>query len=161
MRRFRFRLQALLDTAEHREKSLQHELIRAEAEERNVRQQLDSIMRVWAEWEEQIRNHQRGPLDLTLLQDQLNAVNTISQRAVEQREVVHSAEKAVSDARERLTEAARWRRSLERFRDRLHEQYENEHAAREIKASDEIAAIRAAAERIDGSHGANVTGVSR
>ena len=144
MRRFQFRLRALLETARHRERSIQHELVRAQAIETNARMQLDALIDTSAEWECRIRDGQRGPLNLNRLRDQLSALGTLHQRIVQQRKTLHAAEKASEEVRGRLTEAAQWRKSLERIRERTLEEHQDKYASQQIKISDDMATMRAA-----------------
>ena len=146
MRRFQFRLRALLETARQRERSIQHELVRAQAIEANARMQLDTLIDTSAEWESRIRDSQRGPLNLSRLRDQLSALGALHQRIAQQRTTLRAAEKAVEEVRGRLTEAAQWRKSLERIRERTLEEHQDQYAMQQIKISDDMATTRAAAQ---------------
>ncbi len=152
MRRFRFRLQALLDTAKQRERNVQQELARAEADHRRVWKQLAATVRVREQWEERTRENQCGPLDLPLLQEQLSALEVLRRRVAERQEAAQLAGKTVEQRRARLIEAVRSRRSLERVRERMQEDHRAEGLAREIKISDDLATVRAATARIGGNH---------
>ena len=121
--------------------------------------QLASMIRVLQQWEGRIRENQRGAHNLSLLQEQVGAVDVLRRRVAEQREVVRSAEMAVEGTRGQLTEAARWRKSLERLRERMRQEHKSACAAQQIKVSDDLATVRAAA-RIAGKHDVALTGGS-
>jgi len=143
MRRFQFRLQALLDTARQRERGIQHDLVRAETIKRDAQVELNNLIRMSAEWESRIRKNQRGRLDLNWLREQLGALGTLHEHIARQRQAVRTAEKASEETRERLTEAARWRKSLERLREKIRQEYQSECATRETRTLDDMATTRA------------------
>lgn len=145
MRRFQFRLQALLDVAQQKERSIQQELARAQGKEAEARQRLDGTLRLWTEWEAKLRQNQQGRLDPHLLRELLGAVETVREKAARERAAVHAAEKAAEEVRGRLTEAAQQRKSLERLREKLHEQHTADSQKQQTKLFDDMAAVRAMA----------------
>ena len=148
MRKFQFRLQALYDAAQQREQGVRHDLVRADAIERRIRAQFDAMLDTAAEWERRIRENQRGPHDLKLLREQLGALSLIQRHASKQQQTLRTAQRTTEKIRTQLTEAARQRKSLERLRERMEEEYLSECAAQQIKLSDDMTTMRAANDRL-------------
>ena len=159
MKRFHFRLQALLDVAQHRERSLQIELVGAQSAELEIRRRHEAALRLLAEWEKRIRENQKGQLDSRLLKDLLRGLEAVRQRAAKERETLRAAEQVVEGVRERLTEAARSRKSYENLRERMEKEHESADARQQIKTSDDMSAVRAATARVGGANNTTITGV--
>ena len=159
MRKFQFRLQALLDTAGQQERGVQHEMVRAESIAANTRMQLDALISTSAEWESEIREHQQGMLDSMKLRSQLHALNALHHRIAQQRQAVGVAEEAVAEVRERLTDAAKRRKSLENLRERSEEDYVKEYNIKETKITDDMVATRMATRRNADARETAITGV--
>ena len=159
MRKFQFRLQALLSTASRQERGIQHEMVRAEAIAANTRMQLDALISTSAEWESEIREHQQGQLDSMKLRSQLQALSAVHHRIAQQRQAVRAAEEAVAEVRHRLIEAAKQRKSLERLREHSEEEYLSECNAKEIKMTDDMVATRMATRRNNDARETAITGV--
>jgi len=161
MRKFQFRLQALYDTSQQRERGLRHDLVRARGVEARLRAQMETTLATAAEWEQSIRENQRGRHDVKLLRRQLSALSQMQKTVTRQQRALRSAERAAEKVRAQLTEAARKRKSLERLREKTEREYLDACNAQEIKRSDDMAATRAVNKRIDASNDAAITGASR
>ena len=159
MRKFTFRLQALFDTTQQRERSIRHDLVRAESIESRIRAQLEAMLLNAAEWEERVRESQRGKLDHKRLHEQLGALRMLQKHIARQRLTLTQARRETEKVRHELTEAAQKRKALERLRERTEEQHVSECAAQQVRVADEMASTRAANDRIRGANGTVITGV--
>jgi len=161
MRKFQFRLQALHDTAYQRERSVRHDLVRAEGIETRIRAQLDAMTRTAADWESRIRDNQRNSMNVKALKEQLGALGLIQRQILKQHQSLKQAQKATEKVRAQLSSAARKRKSLERLRERMYDEYKEECAARQVKLADEMASVRAATHRANRTRDDAITGVSQ
>ena len=91
MRKFNFKLQAFHDASQQRERSIRHDLVRAEGVEQRLRTQLDALLNGAAEWEERIRETQRGPLDHTKLRERIGALSMTRRQIVRQRQALEQS----------------------------------------------------------------------
>lgn len=151
MAKFRYKLQTVLDVAEHKERSVRMDLVRAQAAESEARQRLDATLQMGTHWEERVRDLQHGRLDARQLHDMLRGLDSMRQRAAREREALRAAERAVEAVRVRLTEAAQSRKMLERLKERAGDEYNAQALSLQIKATDEIASVRSAA-MMSGAH---------
>lgn len=164
MRKFHFRLQALYDSAQQRERGLRHDLARHQGIEQRIRAQLDALLETAAGWEERIRRNQRGPHDLKTMKEHLGALSMIQRHIARQQQALRTARRAAEKVRAQLTEAARKRKSLERLRERMEEEYLSKCAARQVKLADDMATVRAANGTRNSPYAGNrpeMTGVSQ
>ncbi len=158
MPRFRFRLQAVLNAAEHSEQQVRRAFAQAQTAEEAARRRLDSIASALSEWENQIRAQQRGELVVSALRGQIGAARALRKRLVGEREVLRQASRNREAVQARLVEATRRRRSLEILRDRLRASHEAEESARRTKATDDLVNTRHALNQAQGP--STVTGAS-
>jgi len=161
MRKFNFKLQAFHDASRQRERSIRHDLVRAEGVEQRLRTQLDALLNSAAEWEERIRETQRGPLDHKKLSERIGALSMTRRQIGRQRQALEQASHETEKIRRQLTEAARKRKTVERLRDKMEEEYLEECAAARERQTDDMVATRAANKRIDGTNDTLITGVSQ
>jgi flagellar export protein FliJ len=147
MKRFQFRHQTLLDVAAQRERSVQIELARVQAAEMEARRQLEQTLHLWSEWEERIRESQKGRIEPRRLKELLHATETLRQRALRERELLRTAERQTEAVRERLKEAATARKSYERLREHKHAEYQAEDTRQQVRVADDTASVRAATAR--------------
>jgi len=147
MKRFEFRHQTLLNVAAQRERSVQIELARIQAAELEARRQLEQTLHLWSEWEERIRESQKGRIEPRRLKELLHATETLRQRALRERELLRAAERQTEAVRERLKEAATARKSYERLRERQHAEYQTEDTRQQVRIADDTASVRVATAR--------------
>jgi len=159
MPRFRFRLQPLLDAARQEEHGLKEEFLKAQAQEREARARIEDTARLLRDWERRIRGGKHDPL-APPIGEQLRTVAALREYLAQQVQALRSAQRRTDQTRRSLQEAACRRKSLEKLRERMKQAHDAEDAARHTKSSDEIAATRAAARRVDGRHDSAMTGVS-
>ena len=112
-----------------------------------------------ADWEARVRENQRGNLASNRLREQLGALGGLHRRIRRQREVARDAGRECDKIRRELTEAARRRKSLERLRDRMQDDYRDECAAFQMKRTDDMNTTRAALRATGGADHASITGV--
>jgi len=161
MRKFHFKLQAFHDATRQRERSIRHDLVRAEGVEQRLRAQLSALLNNAAQWEERIRETQRGPLDHKKLREQIGALAMTQRQITRQQQALSQASHETEKIRRQLTEAARKRKSVERLREKNEEEYLDACAAADTRQADDIATTRAAGKRIDDSNDTLITGVSQ
>ena len=150
MKRFKFRLQSVLDVAEQRERGVQHQLVQAATKENEIRRQLDETVRNWQEWEHKLRGSQAGAIDVKRVKEYLQVVRMLQKRIHENEVELHSAKALTARIRDKLTEAAKERRCLERLREKRQTEHSVECAAVEVKQSDDLVNSRMAAARSGG-----------
>ncbi len=160
MKRFRFRLQPPLKVAKNRERNAQHEFLRAEGEENQIRLQLDAIRKNWRAWQIRLRRVQRGEIDLRKLKEHMEIVRMLQRRIGAYEDMLRAAEQTAAAKREQLTEVAKERRALERLREKMHAEYAAECAAQAVKTTDDMVAVRVAIARGNGGHDAPISGAS-
>ena len=161
MRKFNFKLQALYDASQQRERSIRHDFVRAEGVEQRLRTQLEALLKSAAQWEERIRATQRGPLDHKKLREQIGALSATQRQIARLYQALTQASRATEKIRRQLTEAAQKRKSVERLRERMEEEYLGECATMQTRQADDMAATRAANERLRGTNDTLITGVSQ
>lgn len=159
MKPFRFRLQTLLDVAEQRERGVKHELVRAQNREREIQLHLEATVRNWLDWQERLRQTQRGALDVTRVKAHLEIVRTLQKRMRHYRAELESAKRLSTEVRNRLTEAARERRSLERLREKRLTEHAAASGAEEVRLADDLVSARTAGARGVNGRGDSITGV--
>ena len=147
MKRFEFRHQTLLDLAVQRERSVQIELARVQAAEMEARRRLEETLHLWSEWEERIRESQKGRIEPRRLKELLQATDTLHQRAVRERELLRAAERQTEAVRERLKEAATARKSYERLREHKRAEHQTEDSRQQVRIADDTASVRVATAR--------------
>jgi flagellar protein FliJ len=151
VKRFKFRLQSVLNVAEKREESARHDLASAKAAENELHSQLDAMEGSWLEWEDKLRKEQKGILDLKRLQDHSEILSRLQCQMVEKRKELAEAERISAAMQALLIELSKERRSLERMREKQMKAHTAECAAKEVKATDDLISTRIAAAR--GTHG--------
>jgi len=161
MRKFNFKLQSLYDASRQRERGIRHDLVRAEDVEQRLHTQLEALLKSAGQWEERIRETQRGPLDHKKLREQIGALSIIQRQIARQRQALTQASRTTEKIRRELTEAAQKRKSVERLREKMEEEYLDECATMQTRQADDMAAVRAANERIHGTNDTIITGVSQ
>ncbi len=169
MPRFRFKLQALLDTARQEERNLQQDLVKARDENLEARTRLEDTARLLREWERCISSLRSPPgrttegrRDLLAppLREQLRTVAALREHLTRQVQALRSAEQRADGVRRLLNEAGCRRKSLEKLRDRMKGTHDAEMTAHQTKLSDDMATLRAAGDRMAGRHDAAVSGAS-
>jgi len=159
MKAFRFRLQTLLDVAEQREQGVRHELARALGVESDLRRKLEETRTNWLDWEQRLRETQCGVLDVRRLNEHIATVRMLQRRMGDQQQALRAAEQVTLRIRERLTDAAKERRSLERMRERQEDEHTDAVRADEVKRTDDLTTTRVAARSSLAPHDTALTGV--
>jgi len=150
MQPFRYRLQTLLDAAEHRENAVRSELARVRDDERRLRRALDEVcLRMHREQEDR-HGALRGRIDVEDLRRRQGYLETLHRCRHRQQELVDAAAEKSHLVQERLIAAARWRRSLELMRERLRDDYVVEYKRAEVNEHDDMTTVRLVACRNQG-----------
>ena len=142
MQPFRYRLQTLLDAAEHREDAVRSELARVRDVEGRARRALDEVCRRVHREQEDRRGALRGRIDVEELRRRQDYLETLRRCRRRQQEMVDATAEESREAQERLVAAARWRRSLELMRERLLDDYVVECKRAEVNEHDDLTTVR-------------------
>lgn len=141
MSRFRFHLLPLLDHRKEQEKDRAAELARARAAEDDARSREEALAQLEDAGRSRLRvEHAGGPVGHLL------NLELLLERVVEEvqgaREAREEASRQVARSLGDYTEAAVERRSLERLRERMEQEWQVDSGRREQKTLDEVAAVR-------------------
>lgn len=158
MKRFTFRLQALLDVATQRERSAQQTLVQAQTVRNQALRRLDATLRQLAACDQMIRQQRRGAVEGLTLSASLAEANAIARRAEKEREDFRATEREVTAATTRLHEAACARKTVERLREQAQEAHHREVLAEQAKLIDDATSVRVAADRTKGRNHPVATG---
>jgi flagellar export protein FliJ len=144
MRKFRFRLQVVLDQARREEDTAAQALANADRRRMEAQKELDARRRRGRELERKLAREQLGALDMTKLRELQAALETNAAEIAEQVATVEDLDAEVSRHREQVVERMKRRRMLER----LHHSHEQLHLLNErsieTKILDEIGTAKSA-----------------
>lgn len=139
MKKFQYRLQALLKIREHIESQRQKELAQAMTQ---LQRQQDSLDQIESTREHSTDYHRQRLNQRFTVADMLvfsRYVQKLRKERVLGEQMRDALQKNSDDKRERLVAAARERRKYERLRERLHEKHLKEAEMTMSKDNDEIA----------------------
>lgn len=141
MKRFRFRLQRVLDIREQIRDELRQELALRNQE---LQQQLNVLAYLDAEFE---RSRIQGDGIVSASELEMTGAYSarVQQLIVEQRGVVEQAKVAVEEARERFIQANKDAKAIDMLKDKKKAQYTEEVLKEEMNQLDELAVQRASA----------------
>jgi len=146
MNAFRYRLAALLSRAEHRERMLQIDVARRQEELAELDHQLGSTRTVQRELQARVRDAfratrgQHASVDLGPLQTLQQAMDDVEELEAHIMGLRRCVIEQLAEMRQRLLDAARSRRTLEKHRGDLAERHRRAASSAETKQLDELAA---------------------
>jgi flagellar protein FliJ len=143
MAKFVFRLQTVLDHKKRLEELAQVEHARAQAaqvrEEGALQSLTDAESNGFAELE---RQRHTGRLDIESLQLGMAYLDALKVQIQRQEQVVHRVRRATAARRDQLVAAVQERKTLERLREKQHQEFLAEEARREATALDDLVIMR-------------------
>lgn len=138
MKKFRFRLEALLKQREQIEKDRQKEVAEAVRQVNNQKARLDDISARNQGTLQRKRERQIGSLSVSELQLFSRYLHRLKRDTLGAEELLRALRKTESRKREALIEAARSRKIFETLKDRQRDRYYQEADQLAVKESDEI-----------------------
>jgi len=145
MKAFRYRLAAVLSRAEHSERMVQIELARRQEELAALDHQLSSTRTVQRELQTRVRDafkatrEQHADVDLGPLQTLQQAIDDVEELERHIMGLRRCVVEQIDETRQRLLEAAKSRRMLEKHREELAERHRRAARSTETKQLDELA----------------------
>lgn len=139
MNRFRFRLQRLLDVKLTIEAQRQQALVECQTALLHAQGEADAISRRIEGLHQRLRGARTGDLDLRQEQMIADYLRRSNQELKQAHARVDECQMALEEARERLLDAMKERKSLEKLRDADLARYQKELARRDQAAMDEMA----------------------
>ena len=138
MARFRYRMQNILDIKEKLESQAKIAYGQANAELAEEQDKLTKLMIRRAGYEKSLRDATVGELDFREIRSIKEAIETMKVLVREQMINVHVAEKKVEEARQKLDEVMKERKTHENLREKAFEEFKAELNAEENKITDEL-----------------------
>ena len=146
MKKFIYPLQNVLNLKEKIE-SQEKALFRAAMEElRTEQEKLENLEQRKVTYEEKLRECVSSRLDLLTVKTNKEAVEIMKDKIKQQLGQVRRAERHLEVARNRLEEAIKERKTLEKLKDDAFEAYKKEYESEERKEVDELVSFRHKAE---------------
>lgn len=142
MRRFKFRLQKLLEVRQLREDALRQELARAQEAVRREKAVLEKLRAARGAALEGLRANVDGALDVQWIAAYHRYLEFLACRIEEQRAVVDRAVREEALKREALIAARRARKVVEKLRERAYARYREEVSRSEQAFLDEVGTMR-------------------
>ncbi len=137
MKKFRFRLEALLKLREQKEKDRQRELAASVRKTNEQRERLDSIHEHSRSTQEYKRSIQNGPLAVHQLQMSSRFLGRLQRDAYGAKELLQALKKTESERREALLKAARDKKIYEKLKEKQERAHYREAAKLATKDADE------------------------
>lgn len=142
MKKFIYPLQNVLNLKEKIE-AQEKALFRAAMEELRAEQEkLESLQQRKSAYEEKLRESVSARLDLLTVKTNKEAVEIMKDKINQQLGQVRRAERHLEIARNRLEEAMRERKTLEKLKEDAFETYKKEYESEERKEVDELVSFR-------------------
>jgi len=142
MRRFRFRLQAVLDHAHRLEEAAELALAALAAERQRMQEELGKLERQRRETERELAARQLGRLDLERIRVLRAHLEHTCTRIVEQLLAIQEQEGKMELARAELVARMKRRQVLERLRSEQWSRHRQQEQARESRELDELSSTR-------------------
>ncbi len=161
MKRFRFRLQKLLEVKQLREDLRKQELAAAQRALERERAELARLEAAWARALADLRDECRGTLDVETIRLRHRHLALLGRRMIEREAAVQRLAREEAARREALVEARRGRLTVERLKERAYARYRLEAARVEQAFLDEVGTTRYAREGGDDSNGSGGIAVYR
>lgn len=138
MAKFTYRLQNILNIKMKMEEQAKQEFSAARVHLDDEEEKLAGLLKRKSAYEEQARDLRKGTLNIRELEENKNAIRTLEDYEKSQREQVRKAERKLEQARIRMTEAMRERKTQETLREKAFEEFVREENRAEGKAIDEL-----------------------
>jgi len=138
MAKFRYSMQSILNIKMKMETQAKQEFSAAKNALDEEEKKLAVLKRRKAEYEEEGRTLRSGVLHVRDIEDNKNAILTMDQFIAEQRLEVKKAENKLEQARERLTDVMKERKTHETLREKAFESFLQEENRQEGKSIDEL-----------------------
>ena len=138
MAKFRYSLQSILDIKMKMETQAKQEFSFAQNALSEEEHKLEALRRRKREYEECAEGLLLGPLKIRDIEDNKNAILCMDGYIAEQLTQVKLAEQKVSEARARLTEVMKERKTQETLREKAFEEFMQEENRQEGKTVDEL-----------------------
>ncbi len=142
MKRFRFKLQAVLDHRLRIEKAKKQAFAQAVGLVNQKQHQLEQIYGLLRQERAALAGKTTGLLDIDELLAHRRYVGSLELRLSHLHSELHKRQQLLDQRRQALLEASRDRKVLERLKDRRHEEYQLEMRRAEQREQDEIALSR-------------------
>lgn len=139
MKKFRYRLQPLLNVKQHLERERQREHALATAKVIRQKEKLTSIAQHRNSTLDTQRSFLSGPLSLNRLLSCTRYLLKLRKDILSASELLHALERESDQTREKLVAASRTRKVYERLREIQYDSFLKDYARLEQKESDEIA----------------------
>ena len=138
MARFRYSLQSILDIKIKMETQAKQEFATAKIALDEENDKLALLFRRKEEYETEARGLLSGTLNVRDIEDTQNAIHMMEQYIVLQKEQVVIAERRLEQAREKMTEVMKERKTHETLREKAFEEFRMEENKQESKSIDEL-----------------------
>lgn len=138
MQKFTFRLENVRNIKIAMESRAKNEFGLASAALYKEMEKLDGLYNRKSYYQEKLQMLCEDKLDMVKIRECREAVNVLDEKITEQRRVVRRAERVVEEARLKLNEAMRERKTLDKLRENAFEEYEAELRRSEQKEIDEF-----------------------
>lgn len=138
MARFRYSLQSVLNIKMKMETQAKQEFSTAKMLLDEEIEKLEELFRRKAGYEDEARGLLSGALKVREIEEAKNAILTMDDYIARQREQVSLAQKRLDDAREKLTEVMKERKTHETLREKAFEEFIREENKQESKSIDEL-----------------------
>lgn len=138
MARFRYSLQSILDIKMKMETQAKQEFSAAKNKLDEENEKLAGLYRRKADYEDEAKRLLMGTLRVKDIEDNKNALLCMDEYIALQKLQVNRAEKKLDDARERLTDVMKERKTHETLREKAFEEFMMEENKAEGKAVDEL-----------------------
>jgi flagellar FliJ protein len=142
MKKFRFKLQTVLDQRQIKEDQCLAELAKARAEEAAEILKLDGLQKKLEQVCKSIKNALKESLDVSVLERWDNYAEAARDDIKVQELTIEAVKEIVEQKRLELVEAMKGRQVLEALRDKQEQQYLKAMAAEEQASLDEMASLR-------------------
>ena len=138
MAKFRYSLQSILDIKRKMETQAKQEFQAAINALDDEEAKLSALYARKASYEQKSKKLLSGKLHIRDIEENRNAILVMEQMVSQQKERVRKAEKKVSEARERLTDVMKERKTHETLREKAFEEFLQEENRQESKTVDEL-----------------------
>ncbi len=142
MARFRFSLQNLLDIKEKIEEQEKNNYSQANLRLQEAVERLEFLKKRRSDAQGRLREEMSEALDVMAIRDQENAIEILKMYVENQQQVVLQREQELEEARLRLHEAMKERKTFEKLREKAFEEFMIEENRREQKEIDELVSYR-------------------
>ena len=142
MARFRYRMQNILNVKEKLETQAKNEFAIAAAREREEEEKLSVLMSRRDAFEARLKELCASDLDIPSIKEAEEAVEVMKYHISQQQLNLAAARQELEVARAKLTAAMQDRKTHDRLKEKLFEQFLAEEAAKESKEIDELVSYR-------------------